>query len=804
MVIYKKTKHIASADAPVSAENRSLSPFLRQALYARGAVTDDEIERFLNPSAEHFYDPFLLPDMSRAVERITQAVECGESICVFGDYDVDGMCSTAMLVCFLSSIGADISYYIPSRNNDGYGMSINAVNSLHGKGVSLIITVDNGISAVNEISYCKKIGIDVIITDHHLPPEDVPDCCAVVCHTLCDSQYPEKLLCGAGVVFKLIHAISGLEDALEYISLAALATIADVVPLRGENRTIAKLGIDAINQGRCCRGLSHLIESIPGLKPPINSYNLGFSVAPRLNASGRMNDAALGVELFLSDNPSYIDAAVSKLNELNEMRQDEEAAILSDAAEQLKSMDISTARAIILASSSWNPGVIGIAASRIAELYHRPTILFSMSGDELKGSARSIDDVSIYDALKATSSYFSRFGGHAKAAGLTMKRELLPSFTKSLNEYLSAAYPSDVFIRKKYYEFDIPVSGITPNLVREMDRLAPFGEDNPAPIFHSKRLLLHHLRRFGQDGRHLKMEVQDGSHGCEAVFFSAGRQFDRLLSAERTEILFTPYINTWNGREALQLRVSSAKPELPRCPEKYIESNISYFCRSYLRMFAGFEDGAENYQPEMTCVDLNSIAQEYISGSLIIVSSPTAAVEVLNKLRMADEQRFDVCIGSVYDDSVYANTILLAADIDRIPSSEFRQIIFYDSPANPAVFSAVRKRCPDSAIFINENSDSDYSPVRRRLNCSRDFFVSCYKKAVLLLAKRPQSYNELLSNLSKAFSCESYFLEFPLLVFMELGFIGVSGGGSLAVCDNIGYTSLNKSRLYRAVFEEKP
>lgn len=804
MVIYEKTKHIASADASASNKSRPLSPFLRQALYARGALTDVEIDRFLNPCAEHFYDPLLLPDMATAVKRITQAVEDGESICIFGDYDVDGMCSTAMLVCFLSAIGANVSYYIPSRSNDGYGMNLNAIDSLHDKGVNLIITVDNGISAVSEISYCKEIGIDVIITDHHLPPEYLPDCCAIVCHTLPDSQYPEKLLCGAGVVFKLIHAISGIEDALEYISLAALATVADVVPLRGENRIIAKLGVDAINRGNCCRGLSRLIESIPGLKPPINSYNLGFSVAPRLNASGRMSDAALGVELFLSDSPSYIDNAVSKLNALNEMRQNEEAAILSDAVHQLKSIDISKARAIILASSSWNPGVIGIAASRIAELYHRPTILFSVSGDELKGSARSIDGVSIYDALKATSNYFLRFGGHAKAAGLTMKKELLSSFTRSLNEYLSKIYPSDVFIRKKYYEFDVPVSSVTPGLVREMDMLAPFGEDNPAPVFHSKRVSLHHLRRIGQDGRHLKMEAQDGSAGCEAVFFSAGRQFDRLLSAEQAEMLFTPYINTWNGREALQLRVSSAKPELPLHPDEYIDSNISYFCRSYMRIFACSKEQADNFQPEMTCVDFNSIAQEYISGSLILVSSPTAAVKILNQLRVADEQRFDVCIGAVCDDSVCANTILLAADIDRIPPFGFRQIIFYDFPAAPSVFSAIRERCPDSDIFINENSDSDYSSVCKRLSCDRSFFVSCYKKIVLLLSKRSQPYDELIFNLSKFFPCEPYSLEFPLLVFMELGFIAASSSGSLAVCDNIGYTSLNKSRLYRAVFEGKP
>lgn len=804
MVIYKKIECITPANTQASTKSSSLSPFLRQALYARGAVTDDEIDRFLNPSVDHFYDPLLLPDMPAAVERINRAVRTGERICVFGDYDVDGICSTAMLVSFLASVGANVSYYIPSRSSDGYGISINAVKSLHEKGVSLIITVDNGISAVDEIFYCKQVGIDVIITDHHLPPETLPECCAIVCHTLPNSRYPEKLLCGAGVVFKLIHALGDAATALKYISLAALATVADVVPLHGENRIIAKLGIDAINRGDCCMGLSRLVESVQSLTPPISSYNLGFSIAPRLNASGRMNDAAIGVELFLSNDVTLIDTAISKLNELNEMRQAEEASILSDAVNQLKSMDISRSRAIVLASSEWNSGVIGIAASRIAEQYHRPTILFSISGDELKGSARSIDGISIFDALKATSEYFLRFGGHAKAAGLTMKKALLPSFTKSLNAYLSAAYTSDVFVCRRYYEFDIPVSSVTPQLVREIDRLAPFGEDNPAPIFHSQELVLHHLRCFGRDGRHLKMEVQGSSSSREAIFFSAGRQFESLNNAERAQILFTPYINTWHGREILQLRVNSAKPELPGEPIKYVESNISHFCRSYIRSFSESNELGDAFKPEPTQVDFNMILREYISGVLILVSSAAAATEVLRRLRADNEQRFDICIGSVCDDSVCANTILLAADFSRIPVYGFKRIIFYDLPANPSVFGALHRRCHDSSIFVNSDAASDYSQVCKRLDCGRDFFVSCYKKILLLLSKRPRPYAELIANLSKALSCEEYLAEFPLLVFMELGFITVRDSGALAVCDNIGYTSLNKSRLYTAVLAQKP
>ena len=293
-------------------------------------------------------------------------------------------------------------------------MSRGAIDKLHSCGVNLIITVDNGISAADEISYCSELGIDVIVTDHHIPPETVPKCTAVVCHTVSNSQYPNSILCGAGIAFKLLHALAGLEAAMQYVSLAGLASVADVVPLLDENRVFVKLGLDAINSGNCCNGLYRLLNGVPTARWPYNACTLGFAVAPRLNASGRMSDASLGVELFLCRDPNRADEIIARLNKLNELRQQDEANILNDAIRRLEPCDLSDTRAIVLRSETWNAGVIGIAASRIAEMYHRPTILFSESDGILKGSARSIDGVNIHEVLCCCREFFVRFGGMQK------------------------------------------------------------------------------------------------------------------------------------------------------------------------------------------------------------------------------------------------------------------------------------------------------------------------------------------------------------------------------------------------------
>lgn len=826
MIIYKKSKYFS---AETDGDNRlGLSPFLVRALRARGAVTDDEIDRFLNPSPAYFHDPYLLPDMEKAVSRIRSAIFSREKICVFGDYDVDGICATSMLVDFFRSIGADVCYYIPSRREEGYGMSRSAVEKLRQYGVELVITVDNGISAACEVQYCIECGIDVIVTDHHIPPETLPVCTAVVCHTVPGSNYPNRILCGAGIAFKLLHALAGLDTALRYSALAGLASVADVVPLLDENRILVKLGLDAVNADDCCVGLRRLIASIPTAKKPYTVCNLGFSVAPRLNASGRMSDASLAVELFLSSDVKRIDEIIAELNRLNECRQQQEAEILDSAIEMVSHMDLAETRAIILKSADWNSGVIGIAASRISEMYHRPAILFSESDGILKGSARSIDGVNIHDALTFTKDLFLRFGGHAKAAGVTIESSRFEAFVKEFNRHLADIYDDKLFIPHKSYEFDIALSGITHELVKEISLLAPFGEGNPSPIFHASEVRIAHLRRFGCDAQHMRMDVRDGFRCLEAVWFASASSFDRLMNADTAEMLFTLGINNWNGQSHLQLRLLSAKAELPTEPCEYVEKNISQFCRALVENCAlsecvrecSCDESAALTVPQSIEVCLDEISNHCIAGMMILVFTMDGAKRIIADMLEHNIGNIEICFGHVPDSPVHTNTVVIAPIISALPEKGFSQILFYDLPPTPAVYLLVAKRfmrkqeqiINNIRFFINSNANSigndaginadaagKFCRVADRFDCRREFMVCCYRRTLSMLSTRCYSFEELSARLSEEMQVPLYRVEFALRVFFELDFIAFNRSGSVSTVENVRCNALKNSALYRRI-----
>ncbi|MCH5278847.1 MAG: single-stranded-DNA-specific exonuclease RecJ [Christensenellaceae bacterium] len=820
MIIYEKSKYFS---AETDGDNRlGLSPLLIRALRARGAVTDDEINRFLNPSPAFFHDPYMLPDMEKAVSRIRSAISIGEKICVFGDYDVDGICATSMLVDFFRSIGADVCYYIPSRRDEGYGMSRSAVERLKQCGVELVITVDNGISASCEVQYCIECGIDVIVTDHHIPPETLPVCTAVVCHTVPGSNYPNRILCGAGVAFKLLHALAGLDTAMRYVALAGLASVADVVPLLDENRILVKLGLEAVNAGDCCVGLRRLIASIPTAKMPYTVCNLGFSVAPRLNASGRMSDASLAVELFLSADIERIDEIIAELNRLNECRQQQEAEILNSAIEMVSHINLAETRAIILKSADWNSGVIGIAASRISEMYHRPAILFSESDGVLKGSARSIDGINIHDALTFTKELFLRFGGHAKAAGVTIESSHFEAFVEEFNRHLADVYDDKLFVPRKSYEFDIALSGITHELVKEISLLAPFGEGNPSPIFHASEVRISHLRRFGCNAQHMRMDVRDGFRCLEAVWFASASSFDRLMNADTTEMLFTLSINNWNGQSNLQLRLLSAKAELPSEPSEYVEKSMARFCSALIENCALSECVSEYSCDESTAcsapqsieVCLDEISNHCISGMMILVFTIDGAKRIIADMRERDIGNIEICFGLIPDSPVHTNTVVIAPIISALPENGFNQILFYDLPPTPEVYSLVAQRFLNKSksrsneeprisnktrFFINFDARGEFGQVACLFDCRREFMVCCYRRTLSMLSLRCYSFEELSARLSEEMQVPLYQVEFALRVFFELDFIAFNRNGSISTVENVRCTALTNSALYRRI-----
>ncbi len=799
MIIFEKSRYYLE-ETPAE-DSLGLPPLILRALHARGITTQSEILRFLNPSAINLHNPYLLPDMEQAVERIRLAIKKHEKICIFGDYDVDGICATAMLFNYLHSIGSDCVYHIPSRKEEGYGMNALAISKLSAQGVQLIITVDNGISAAAEIERCYTLGMDVIVTDHHIPGDTLPTCEAVVCHTLSSSTYPNRTLCGAGIAFKLLHALAGLDVAMQYISLAGLATVADVVPLTDENRIIVKLSLDALNSGNCTLGFTRMLESVSSLRKPYTASNLGFAIAPRLNASGRMSDASLAVELFLSNDLPRIDRIISELNRLNELRQQEEASILSAAAEQLTSRNLSDTRAIILKSSNWNPGVIGIAASRISEMFHRPTILFSESNGILKGSARSIDGINIHSVLSSVSGCFERFGGHAKAAGITMKSDRFDEFTNSLQRLLKEEYPNSVFIPKRKYEFDIDLANISSELVREIEMLAPFGEGNPSPIFRCRGVVLSHIRRFGSDGQHIRMNAKtSASRPLEAVWFGSGKHFDKLLSAATVDILFTIDINHRGSMPCLQLRLLAVNTELPADKHAYIASGMPRFCSSFVENHCYDRDRQPALIGDID-IDLEKLSTQSLSGLLILVFSPAHAERILAEVSDNCTLNIDVCYTRIPAFPTCANTILLAPMIYMLPKGGYDRIIFYDAPPQAGVYAAVSDMLPNAKLYTNKHLRSDFTPVAAKFECSRDSLGICFKLVQSKLTQRPHSYGELVTKCAQELSAPNFWVEFAIEVFFELHFIRMDEHCAVNMVPNACSRCLCDSPLYSEILK---
>ncbi|MBO4847994.1 MAG: single-stranded-DNA-specific exonuclease RecJ [Clostridia bacterium] len=791
MIIYSPSKYYT----PEIEADRSAAflPIVMRALRARGINTEEERSRFMYPDLSMLRDPMGLPDMQKAVDRIEEAIFSGESICVYGDYDVDGICATTMLLHYLLSVGADASYRIPSRHDEGYGISKKAVDALKASGVSLIITVDNGISAYDEIEYAKSLGIDVIITDHHIPPERIPDCTAVICHSVPGCDYP-GYLCGAGTALKLIQALGGVEAAEEYIFLAGVATVADVVPLLDENRLLVKRALESLNKDECCLGMRMLLESIPSAKKPYSVYNIGFGVAPRLNASGRMGDASLGVELFMTEDEDEAARIIAELGRLNELRQAEEQSILDEAIAMVEELDISDKHAILLASDKWNSGVIGIAASRLTEMFHRPTILFSEHDNALKGSARSVEGINIHDALKAHSDMFIRFGGHAKAAGVTMEKEMFPAFCEALEKYLTENCAPDLFVPRRCYEFDEDLSEITMELTRQLEMLSPFGEGNPCPVFHVSNVSPYHIRRFGSDGQHLRMDLRQNRACFESVYFCGGRRFENIMRADSISLLYMPFINKWNGTDNLQMRIVSARPDLPRCPSRFIKSNLFNFCDAFMR--GSCKDG-DGYVPEQREIDVARTIGDSFAGTLVLVFSTEGAERALRALSGANVENFEVCLGSIPDGVFSGNVLLLAPNVEKLPVRGYNRVVFMDEPYSPGVYKMVRDALPGAEI-LSSGQKYDFADICSGFSISRDEMGLYYKTTAGLVNSANYSVTELASKLCDMLNRPPHQTAFAIRVFMQLGFFTDDGGKAVRILKSEP-KKLDESPLYNTV-----
>lgn len=532
---------------------------LARILWARGVHTPQEAEAFLRPSVDDLHAPLLLHDMHEAVNRIKAALAADEHITVYGDYDVDGVCASAILVEALRAHGAKADWYIPSRHKEGYGLNPQAVAAL-AQTTRLLVTVDCGITSVEEAALAKTLGLDLIITDHHEPPERLPEAIAVVDPLL--GNYPFPRLCGAGVAFKLAWALFG-QDALEDLwELAALATVADIVPLLGENRIIVREGL-ARMQGTRRAGLRAL-RAVSGLEGKVlTAGHLGYLIGPRINAGGRLHEASRNVSLLLTDDQQQAKAIAESLNQENMERQRMESAILAEADRWVREhVDFLQDRVIIAVGQGWNTGVVGLVASRLVERFAWPTLVLSENDEgTITGSARSIPGVNIHAALTRCADLFLRFGGHSQAAGMTLEAANLPALRRRLNEAVGAVAEPDAFIPSLPYDVDITLPEVTIPLIEQFDRLAPTGFGNPSPVFRLSGAQVLEARCVGADGKHLKLRLAQDNVAVDGIAFGQGAARANLPQA--VDALFSPSINEYMGKRSAQCEVARLLPHAP-------------------------------------------------------------------------------------------------------------------------------------------------------------------------------------------------------------------------------------------------
>ena len=533
------------------------APLAAMVLASRGIGDDRQARAYLDCNAP-LLDPFLMTDMDQAAGRVGLAMSRGEKIAVFGDYDVDGITATCLLTDFLRRHGADVVSYIPGRLEEGYGLNPIAIHQLHAEGVKLIVTVDCGITAVSEAELCKQLGIDLVITDHHECKQTLPAAVAVVDPHRCDGGYPHKNLSGVGVAFKLASALCGSQETVleEYADMVCLGTVADVMPLQGENRVLVARGLESLAHTKR-PGIAALMAECGCAPETVSASSIGFMLAPRINAAGRMGQIDLAVELFLTDDPDKAAEAARGLCELNRQRQAVESEIYRQAVSMLPMGK--PPEAIVLADESWHQGVVGIVASRIAEEYACPTFLICLDGEHGKASSRSHGGFNLFASLSALSPLLESYGGHELAAGFTISRANIPEFRRQICALAAQYYTDDV--PRTVLDVDCAVSPelLTLHNVDSLQMLEPCGNGCPKPVLMMKNLTIDRISMVG-GGRHMRLRLCSGHTYLNAIYFSANPQTVSIQPGDLVDVAFTPQVNEFRGTRTVQMNVIDIRP----------------------------------------------------------------------------------------------------------------------------------------------------------------------------------------------------------------------------------------------------
>ncbi len=539
-----------------------VSPLTAIILYNRGIREDEDIRKFLSRDLSELHDPFLMKDMDKAVERIMAAGEKKEKITIYGDYDVDGITSIAILYKQLKKMGIEVGFYVPDRMVEGYGVNREALDKIKADGTKLIVTVDTGITAVEEAEYAKSIGLDFIITDHHECKEKIPDVYAAIDPKRKDCPYPFKSLAGVGVVFKLIQALNKSEPLKnimdEYADLMCLGTVADISPLIDENRVIVTEGLKKFKTTKNI-GLKALIDVSTNGKA-ITTSTIGYTIAPRINASGRLGCASTSVELFLTDDKDKAAELAESLCHENTLRQQTEQKMFKEALEYIKQHpEIKDDDILVIPHENWHHGIVGIVSSKITEKYYKPSILFAVDGESAKGSGRSVTGFNLFGALENSADLLEKFGGHELAAGLTIKSDNIEAFRKKINEYAKGNTGDVNRIPEISLDAQIKVTYITLDTVHDINKLQPFGVNNPTPAFSVRNIKIHRISVMSE-GKHLRMTLYKDGKYLDAVGFGMGEYYNSFEEGDFVDVAFALDINDYKGFQNVQLILKDMRP----------------------------------------------------------------------------------------------------------------------------------------------------------------------------------------------------------------------------------------------------
>lgn len=729
-----------------------ISPLVTGILLERGMTDAESMRNFLYGSTKPYHDPFLLKGMVKSVARIEQALEAGEKITVYGDYDVDGITASSLLVLYLKSRGARVDSYIPKREGEGYGLNDEAIRTIADSGTTLMVTVDCGISGINEVLKAPE-GLDIIITDHHNVPEEVPPAYAVIDAKQEGCQYPFKDLSGVGIAFKLCQALEqkvpGCEPKWQELTeLVALGTVADIVPLVGENREIVRRGLKAMETTRLV-GLKELIKicSLDGKN--ISSENIGFGLAPRLNAVGRLEHAESAVELLTTEDIELAEAIAIRMNDENKLRQEISNSIMEEAEAMLRAeRHIDTA--IVLACEGWHQGVIGIVASRLVDKYHLPTILISLSGAMGKGSCRSIPALDLYQAIAAQKDVLTQFGGHHQAAGLTLPSKNVDAFRSRFKEYVAKTLKPQDYLPVQVIDCVLPDNQeITLQDLQELSLLEPCGCSNSTPLFAFKQALVNEVRSMGKDGKHLQLRLAKGNGSYRCVMWNGASMMPYLFGGMLADVVFFPKVNTWQGRSNVQLEVKG-------------------------------------------------IRQDCAVGDFRGIRGREGKLASLKMLARTSD-KFTVCVNSIPQDLATDETLAGHAcyctyeDLKGMSCQLEDMVVFWDLPGTP-LDKVLRFARQKGATCINLLFNaSDFEQARAHLALShpcRSDLVAAYKNMQTYLKWRKSANMEKLLDDNSGTVSEN-----AIKIFVELGFVR-SGNGIISWNAGAGRNDLDNSLLY--------